>query len=175
MGVPMDAFKLLAAETDEEAVIQAEHLDKINNERKGVVASLVKEIKKTIRDRYGDGSGTGRIPSVIVLGNPAWRPSLLGLAANTCAEAYDRPVFLWGRDGDNAIKGSCRSEGRTHVVELMRAVPTGTFAQFGGHKHSGGFAVANESIHYLEQRLNNAACVIPAKAGIQGGLNTNIQ
>ncbi len=167
MGVPMDAFKLLAAETDEEAGIQAEHLDKINNERKGVVASLVKEIKKTIRDRYGDGSGTGRIPSVIVLGNPAWRPSLLGLAANTCAEAYDRPVFLWGRDGDNAIKGSCRSEGRTHVVELMRAVPTGTFAQFGGHKHSGGFAVANESIHYLEQRLNNAACVIPAKAGIQ--------
>ncbi len=157
MGVPMDAFKLLAAETDEEANTQADLLDKINNERKGIVASLVKEIKKTIRDRYGSGSGTGSIPSVIVLGNPAWRPSLLGLAANTCAEEYDRPVFLWGRDGDNAIKGSCRSEGKTHVVELMRAVPIGVFTQFGGHKHSGGFAVANETIHYLETRLNEAA------------------
>lgn len=159
MGVPMDAFKLLSAETDEEAAIYADHLDKINNERKGVVASLVKEVKKIIKERFLISNLQSQIPlpSVIVLGNPAWRPSLLGLAANTCAEEYDRPVFLWGRDGDNAIKGSCRSEGRTHVVELMRAVPSGVFTQFGGHKHSGGFAVDNKAVHYLDQRLNEAA------------------
>jgi single-stranded-DNA-specific exonuclease len=151
MGVPMDAFKLLAAETDEEAEASASHLDEINNERKGVVASLVKEVKKTIKDRHG-----ATIPSVIVLGNPEWRPSLLGLAANTCAEEFRRPVFLWGRDGENEIKGSCRSEGETHVVELMRAVPVGVLTHFGGHHHSGGFGVTNESIHYLEQRLNEA-------------------
>lgn len=151
MGVPRDAFNLLAAETDDDAEICAAHLDEINNERKGVVASLVKEVKKTVRDRHGSEA-----PHVIVLGNPAWRPSLLGLAANSCAEEFDRPVFLWGRDGENEIKGSCRSEGRTHVVELMRAVPTGVLTQFGGHRYSGGFAVSNESIHYLEQRLNEA-------------------
>lgn len=151
MGVPMDAFRLLAAETDEEAESTASHLDEINNERKGVVASLVKEVKKTIKERHGDS-----IPSVIVLGNPEWRPSLLGLAANTCAEEFRRPVFLWGRDGDNLIKGSCRSEGESNVVEIMRAAPVGVFTQFGGHHHSGGFGVANDAIHYLEQRLNEA-------------------
>lgn len=153
MGVPMDAFKLLTAGNDTDADHYADHLDKINNERKGVVASLVKEIKKNIHERYLNFEG---LPSVIVMGNPSWRPSLLGLAANTCAEEFDRPVFLWGRDGDNAIKGSCRSEGRTHVVELMRAVPAGVFTQYGGHKHSGGFAVDKGSVHYLEQRLNEA-------------------
>jgi single-stranded-DNA-specific exonuclease len=152
MGVPMDAFKLLAAETEDEAYTYAEHLDAINNERKGVVASLVKEVKKTVKERHG-----AAVPSVIVLGNPAWRPSLLGLAANSCASEFNRPVFLWGRDGDDAIKGSCRSEGRSNVVEIMRAVPSGVFTQFGGHRHSGGFAVSNGSIHYLEQRLNEAA------------------
>ncbi|MDO8656366.1 MAG: single-stranded-DNA-specific exonuclease RecJ [Nanoarchaeota archaeon] len=151
MGVPMDAFKLLSADNDNDAYIYAEHLDKINNERKGVVASLVKEVKKTVHERYGTA-----IPSVIVLGNPLWRPSLLGLAANSCAEEFNRPVFLWGRDGDDAIKGSCRSEGKTNIVELMRAVPVGVLSQFGGHHHSGGFAVSNEQIHYLEMKLCEA-------------------
>lgn len=151
MGVPMDAFHLLAAETDEDAHTYADHLDRINNERKGVVASLVKEVKKVVRERHG-----AAVPSVIVLGNPAWRPALLGLAANSCAEEFRRPVFLWGRDGDNAIKGSCRSEGTTHVVELMQSVPSGVFEQFGGHRHSGGFTVDNQGVHFLEQRLNEA-------------------
>ena len=152
MGVPMDAFKLLAADNDGDAEAAATHLDAINNERKGVVASLVKEVKKTVRERHGEA-----MPSVIVLGNPDWRPSLLGLAANSCAEEFNRPVFLWGRDGDNLIKGSCRSEGQSSVVAIMRAVPVGVLTQFGGHHHSGGFGVSNESVHFLEQRLNEAA------------------
>jgi single-stranded-DNA-specific exonuclease len=166
MGAPMDAFSLLSAQDDETARHYADRLDKMNNERKGVVASLVREVKKTIRERYGNVLSSrpagatdieiNSLPNVIVLGNPAWRPSLLGLVANTCAQEFNRPIFLWGRDGDNIIKGSCRSEGNTHIVELMRAVPAGVFTQMGGHRHSGGFAVNNNQIHFLEQRLNEA-------------------
>ncbi len=152
MGVPMDAFKLLVADNDEDAEKYATHLDEINNERKGIVAALVKEIKKIVRERYK----VNTLPAVIVLGNPDWKPSLLGLAANSCAEEFDRPVFLWGRDGDNIIKGSCRSEGKSSVVEIMRGVPEGAFLQYGGHKHSGGFAVGNDAIHFLEKHLNEA-------------------
>jgi single-stranded-DNA-specific exonuclease len=154
MGLPMDAFSLLAADNDAEARKFADHLDTINNERKGVVASLVKEVKKTLHGRHGHDAAA--FPSVIVLGNPEWRPSLLGLVANTCAGEFSRPVFLWGRDGDNIIKGSCRSEGQSNVVELMRAVPAGVLTQFGGHRYSGGFAVGNEKIHFLEQYINDA-------------------
>jgi single-stranded-DNA-specific exonuclease len=78
------------------------------------------------------------------------------LVANTCAQEFDRPAFFWGRDGGNIIKGSCRSEGKTNVVELMRVILPNTFIQFGGHKYSGGFAVANDEIHFLEKRLNEA-------------------
>ncbi len=151
MGVPMDAFNLLSTEDENEAYSHVAHIEEINNERKGVVASLVKEVKKNIKERHG-----GKVPQVIVLGNPSWRPSLLGLVANSCAEEFDRPVFLWGRDGDDVIKGSCRSEGKTNIVELMRKVPSGVFTHFGGHQHSGGFAVSNEEIHFLEKYLNEA-------------------
>ncbi len=154
MGLPMDAFSLLSAQTDEDARTYADHLDTINNERKGVVAALSKEIQKILHDRYGTDESL--LPSAIVLGNPEWRPSLLGLVANTCAEKLKRPVFLWGRDGDGGIKGSCRSEGVSSVVEIMRGVPLDVFIKYGGHKHSGGFEVSHEQVHFLDTHLNEA-------------------
>ena len=155
MGVPMDAFNLLSADNDEDANHYVTHLDGINSERKGVVAALVKEVRKIIKERFGEIE-INSPPNVIVLGNPAWRPSLLGLVANTCAQEFNRPVFLWGRDGDNAIKGSCRSEGRTNMMEIMKAMPEGVFTQMGGHRHSGGFTVSGEQIHFLDKYLNEA-------------------
>ena len=163
MGVPMDAFNLLATEDEVEAQVHVTRIEEVNNERKGMVASLVKEVNKILRERYAE-----HIPSVIVLGNPLWRPSLLGLVANSCAQELDRPVFLWGRDGDNVIKGSCRSEGKTNIVELMRAVPSEVFTHFGGHAHSGGFAVANEMIHVLDAHLNEAKEREGAREKVQG-------
>jgi len=149
MGVPMDAFRLLATQDDDEAEKFAVHLDHINSERKGTVAALVKEVKKNVHERYG-----GKPEKVIVMGNPQWKPSLLGLAANTCSEEYGVPVFLWGRDGDDVIKGSCRAAGTVHLLKLMQEIPEGIFLQFGGHAESGGFSVHAQAIHNLERNLS---------------------
>jgi single-stranded-DNA-specific exonuclease len=149
MGVPMDAFRLLATENEDEAEQFAAHLDHINNERKGTVAALVKEVKKHVNERYGE-----KPERVIVIGNPQWKPALLGLAANTCSEEYGVPVFLWGRDGDDVIKGSCRAAGTVHLLKLMQGVPEGIFLQYGGHAESGGFSVHTQAIHNLERNLS---------------------
>ncbi len=149
MGVPMDAFRLLATDDDTEAYQYVEHLDKINDERKVKVAGIVKEVKKIMTER-----SSGEAKSVIVVGNPDWRPSLLGLVANTLAEEFGKPAFLWGRDGDGVIKGSCRSGGTVSVVEIMKMSPVGTMMQYGGHFASGGFSVSNEKIHHLDEYLN---------------------
>ena len=158
MGYPRDAFNLLATDDETEADTLAEHLNSINNERKGIVATLVKEMKKTLRDRTQNGG----VREVIVLGNPDWRPALLGLAANALIEEHGKPVFLWGREGGESIKGSCRSEGATNVVALMRAAE-GLFLEFGGHTMSGGFTVAPEKIHFLEDGLLKAYELLAGK------------
>ncbi|MEK7574886.1 MAG: single-stranded-DNA-specific exonuclease RecJ [Patescibacteria group bacterium] len=154
MGVPMDAFRLLATSDEAEADTLVEHLNAINDERKGSVAALSKEIKKVIRERYS--ATDEKTNRVMVIGNPLWRPALLGLAANTCANEYNCPVFLWGRDGDDVIKGSCRSAQNANLVELMSRASPGTFLEFGGHAFSGGFSVTNDKIHTLEDELNRA-------------------
>jgi single-stranded-DNA-specific exonuclease len=152
MGHPRDAFGLLVAQDEAEANAYAKHLDAINNERKGVVAGIVKEAKKRIKEKI-ENLGDKK---VIVLGNPDWRPALLGLAANSIAEEYGRPVFLWGREGGEFIKGSCRSDGSTNLVAIMERTKD-IFIEFGGHKLSGGFSVQHDKIHILEEALLEAS------------------
>lgn len=153
MGRPMDAFKLLIADDEIEAARLAAHLDKINQERKGAVAAITKEVRKIMLMRQNERR-------VIVVGNPNWRPSLLGLVANALKEEHGKPVFLWGRDGNAMLKGSCRSDGNVNVVELMSATRE-IFVEFGGHALSGGFTVVEEKIHILEEILDKACEHLP--------------
>ena len=155
MGSPDIAFNLLSTSDISLAGAYASALEHVNNERKGTVASLVKEVKKILSERNIASK------KIIVLGNPAWRPSLLGLVANNLAEQYGKPAFLWGRDGGGVIKGSCRS-GRggneniaTSVLSIMQKTPA-SFSVFGGHGASGGFEVSNDSIHALAGSLEDA-------------------
>lgn len=144
---PHEAFNLFISDS-ESSVALAKRLEHINSERKGYVGAISKEAKGKLKDK-------GVVPDVIVLGNPEWRPSLLGPVANSLAEEYNRPVFLWGRDGRNILKGSCRSEGSISVLSLMKAAEK-NFLEFGGHQMSGGFSVSDENIHTLPESLNTA-------------------
>jgi single-stranded-DNA-specific exonuclease len=148
MGIPHDAFKLLSTENEIEAIKLAAHLEKINNERKGLVASMVKEAKAHLNNREAVGK-------VVVIGNPEWKPSLLGLVCNSLVEEYSRPVFAWGRDGDNVLKGSCRSYNGYDLHSLM-TLAKDAFIEFGGHKGAGGFSVTLEQVGVLEDTLSTA-------------------
>jgi single-stranded-DNA-specific exonuclease len=148
MDTPMDAFHMLATKDEVDAGARVMRLESLNNERKGIVAAMSKELKKRIEMLE-------ELPRVIVLGNPEWKPALVGLAANSLVETYERPVFLWGRDGNGIIKGSCRGDGRASVIALMEGARD-AFIEFGGHHGSGGFSVADENIHTIADMLNRA-------------------
>lgn len=152
MDSPEDAFKLLSTNDAEEAENLALYLEKINNERKGLVASVVKDAKKHLIMRE-------KMREVIVVGNPDWRPAILGLVANSLVEEYERPVFVWGRDGDGVIKGSCRSYNGYNLHTLMSAAGN-SFIEFGGHAGAGGFSVTSENIHTLEEDLSEKIATI---------------
>ncbi len=153
MGISYDAFKLLTTNDVLEANLLVDKLEKVNKDRKATTAHLVKEVKKHIEAKYSPYFNN----KVIVVGDPSWKPSLLGLVANSLAEKENKPVFLWGRDGmQEALKGSCRSVGEVSVTDIMTGVPEGVFNEFGGHHLAGGFSVSHESIHLLEGELERA-------------------
>ncbi len=148
MDSPEDAFLTLSLDDQALAEDKAAHLEKLNNERKGVVAAMTKELKRRVGDMI-------EIADVLVLGNPEWRPALVGLCANGLSSEFNRPVFLWGRDGNGVIKGSCRSATPVSVVKLMDAASE-HFLEHGGHHASGGFSVKEDSIFHLSEVLNDA-------------------
>ncbi|NTV44401.1 MAG: single-stranded-DNA-specific exonuclease RecJ [Candidatus Yonathbacteria bacterium] len=146
MEHPDIAFGLLSTLNRQEGERIAAYLEELNVERKSLVARIAKEAHAMIRMR--------EVGDVIVLGDPSWRVGVLGIAANNLVEHYGKPVFLWGREGAEVIRGSARSDGTVNVVELMAALPEGTLVESGGHAFSGGFTVHFDAIHTFGDAVN---------------------
>ncbi len=162
MDTPEDAFTMLASQDEFEAGLRVAHLEKLNNERKGIVAAMTREAHNHLR-------AMNDVPSVIVLGSPEWRPSLVGLVANKLAEEHARPAFVWGRDGNGKLKGSCRSGGTVSVHSLMEAVAE-HFHEYGGHHFSCGFGVQEAAIHTLPKALCDALDALGEEAAIKADM-----
>lgn len=144
MDNPRIAFDILSTDSDDEALEKVTQLEKINTNRKTMVATIMKDVYKRIStDKH-----------ILVIGNPLWRPGILGLVATKITETYKKPAFVWGGNDDPLIlKGSCRSDGSVHLVSLMERSGR-VLSSFGGHVLAGGFSLTRESIHLLEEVLN---------------------
>ncbi|MCC6323271.1 DHH family phosphoesterase, partial [Candidatus Nomurabacteria bacterium] len=80
MDSPMRAFELLATTEIAEAGALTDYLMKINENRKVIVAHIMKEVKVTLSKREEK--------SVIVIGNPKWRVGVLGIIASKIVDEY---------------------------------------------------------------------------------------
>ncbi len=157
MDHPRYAFDLLAADNDADAGKFADYLTKINNERKTLVATMMRTVHKEVKSRKEE-------KSVIFIGDTTWRAGVLGLVAGKITEEYKKPAFVWGLEGGEIIKGSCRSSGEVNLVDMMTLLPEKSFLEFGGHAMAGGFSVSREEIHFLEERLEEAYTKSPKKS-----------
>lgn len=155
MDIPMNAFRMLASGDPVEAKELALKLHALNDERKLLVARIMKEAKARLADR--------EIPPVLVIGSPSWPVGVVGIVANQLAETFERPTFVWGKEGTEKAKGSCRSDGTVNIVELMLATEDGIFADRGGHEFSGGFSLTPDGLHRLEEALVAALEKVPRK------------
>lgn len=155
MGNPRDAFELFTTTDEVRAEELAKLLESANRSRRAKGAAITRAVKERLEAR------TDSLPPVIAMGDPEWRPGLLGLVANSVAEEYERPVFLWGREGGFTMKGSCRAGGGISVVALIEASGD-TFVSGGGHKASGGFTLADHSVHDFEERMARALTSLPS-------------
>ncbi len=150
MDEPDLALRLLTTHDAGEAERLAANLESLNASRKGIVAGIVKAARKRVAERYAPAD------RVVVLGDTAWKPSLLGLAANSIMNDRGGVVCLWGRDANGNLKGSCRSDGAIAIPELFAATRD-SFLECGGHNASGGFSVSHERAHTLGDDLARAA------------------
>lgn len=153
LDVPMNAFHLLATRDGVYASELLAHLEEKNTERKRVVLEMMDDITDRLKDWQGGG--------LIYIGDPSWKPGVLGLAATRIVELYRTPAFVWGLEGSTVVRGSARSDGSINVVEIMERVPEGLFLDYGGHFHSGGFSVEPGGTARLGEALHSAYLSTP--------------
>ena len=149
MAHPIDAFNTLAAKNTRDATVAAEHLAHLNDDRKKIVARIMKDVHKKVTAR----KFAGDLKQILVIGDPGWPAGILGIIASKILEEYNLTTFVWGSEGD-VIKGSCRGVGDVSVVTLMENI-SHVFVHFGGHEDAGGFSMTRETIHFLEDELCN--------------------
>jgi single-stranded-DNA-specific exonuclease len=159
MGDPRDAFELFTTTDETRADELAKELEKVNRSRKASGAAVTRAVHERLEKRKEEMGGN--LPPVIAMGDPDWRPGLLGLVANSVAEEYGRPVFLWGREGSTTAKGSCRAGRKDISVVTLMALTEDLFVEAGGHAASGGFTVKDDAVFFFEERLVAAFAKLP--------------
>ncbi len=145
-----EAYFLLTTDKEEEAAAIAKSLEMQNKDRK----QFVEEIMATVER----GLDQSQLPAVVVVGDDDWPIGVLGLAAGRLVEKYQKNFFVWAKNGNGDIKGSCRSDGSVNVVDLMARANAdqAIFSDFGGHEKAGGFSLPQAQLPALAEALNQA-------------------
>ena len=151
MGDPIQAHRMLYEKDSVTAQGYVEDLEALNLERKESVKDITSGIVFS-HDSYKN--------NVVAVGDLSWGPGILGLVAQKIIDETGKPTFVWGQGDDKTtVKGSCRSKGDVHVVELMARVQEmfpGVITHSGGHEQAGGFSCALDRVGELSEALNEA-------------------
>jgi single-stranded-DNA-specific exonuclease len=145
------SFFLLTSDCSGDANWIAGQLDGLNKERKSLVQEILDGVENVVK--VSDGQ------EIIFAGNEKWHPGVLGVAANRLLDKYNKPIFLWGTNGESGIfKGSCRASEYhgVNLVDMMKSLPEGILIEAGGHAFAGGFSFNKEKVGDLAEALNEA-------------------
>ncbi len=151
MGHAEDGYKLLTAESEEEAAALAKALDEKNLERRTATTAIL--------DKVMEQRAAFESRPIIILGDAEFPPGLVGLAAGRLTDQYYRPAVVC-TVGPEETRGSCRSIPEFNIIEALRRVDReaeGIFLRYGGHAQAAGFTVAAERFGEFTERLTAVA------------------
>ena len=131
------------------AMALAEELDAFNRERQAIQADMVETAERLATAFL---SGLEGMAGGFCLFDPGWHAGVVGLVASRICEQTRRPVVAFapaGEEGDEELKGSCRSPAGVHMRDLLAeldAVNPGLIDRFGGHARAAGLSLAPDRL-----------------------------
>ncbi len=145
--------KLLATNSDEEAMLIAANLDELNAERQTIEAQAVEEAIAVAEAEIGAGEG----PAVLVLASQNWHPGVVGLVAARLKERFNRPAFAIALKPDGTGSGSGRSVSGVDLGQgVLEAVEQGLIEKGGGHAMAAGISLKQTQIGAFRGAINEA-------------------
>ncbi len=143
--------RLLTTNDPEEARSISEELDRLNDDRRVIEASVQAEAEEEAA-RQGNRA-------VVLVSGQGWHPGVIGIVAGRLKEKFGRPAIVIAVDVDGTGKGSGRSiSGVDLGAAVLAAKDEGLLVAGGGHAMAAGLTVAADRIEafgdFLDTRLS---------------------
>jgi single-stranded-DNA-specific exonuclease len=142
--------RLLTTDDPAEAEAIAAELDRLNEERRAIEATVCEAAQALC------GGQDNR--SVIVAAMAGWHPGVIGIVAGRLKERFGRPAIVVALGEDGLGKGSGRSIGGVDLgAAVMAAKDLGLLVAGGGHAMAAGLTVERGKLEalgdFLDERL----------------------
>lgn len=148
------ALELLCAKNKREADVLAGDLKALNDSRKEMTETAVRQAVKMIE------STSLKDDKVLVVYLPDCHESLAGIVAGRLRERYYKPVFVL-TDAADGVKGSGRSIEAYSMYEELNRCKT-LLTKFGGHRQAAGLSMRKEKLEEFRQELNRRTSLTEA-------------
>src|SRR5579864_5008966 len=145
---PNIAYRLLMADTYEEAFALAGEVNRLNEERQALTRTFEIEAHQLVQEQFESGE------YALVCGGDEWPGGIVGLVAGKLAQAYNRPTLVWRRSS-GTITGSGRSIQGFNLLAALQACDD-VFERYGGHQAAAGFGLSASRLEELVERFQLA-------------------
>ena len=154
------AVELLLCDTDEKAEEIAAKVEKLNDDRKKLTATVFQECLEQVKNNGWEKSQT------LVIYQPDFHEGVLGLVANKVVEKTHKPTIVLTKNEAGIIKGSGRSVAGYNIFNALNPLKDKLFLKFGGHDFACGLSMTEEKIPSLRKAFEN---------NFNGSYNQNIR
>jgi len=138
----------------------ARTLDEINRERRSVEAGMREQAEALLAGVLERHAQSASIPAALAIYDAEFHEGVVGIVASRLKESMHRPVFVFARGQDGALKGSGRSIAGFHLrdaLDLVAKREPGLLIRFGGHAMAAGCTIVPEGIETFARRFDAVA------------------
>ncbi|MDS1141365.1 single-stranded-DNA-specific exonuclease RecJ [Pusillimonas sp. SM2304] len=158
--------------TDDEgqALNLARQLDTMNQERRGIEATMREEALAAIEASHPV------IGATVCVYHPEWHQGVVGLVASRLKETYWRPTLAFARSDSGELRGSGRSIPDVHlrdVLDLVSKRHPGIILKFGGHAMAAGLTLREEAYELFINGFDSAVKELSGKASFEPIIETD--
>ena len=143
---PKAAMELLLAENPVTAKAKAEELSEMNNMRKQIEESIIREAEEQIKN---NPELLNR--RILVVCGEGWSHGIIGIASARLLHKYGKPNIVITIEGDTA-RGSARSFDGLSLYEMLDSCKE-LLTRFGGHTKAAGLTLETSKIEDLRNAV----------------------
>ncbi|MCJ9430270.1 single-stranded-DNA-specific exonuclease RecJ [Kordiimonas marina] len=142
--------RILTTDSDNEARMIAEKLDRYNLERQAIEAEVLQAAMEQVEAGLGP---EGEPDTMVIAAGEGWHAGVIGIVASRLKDRYGLPSLVIGID-DGEAKGSARSiSGVDLGAAVIEAVQQGLLIKGGGHAMAAGLSAAPDKLEELSSFL----------------------